>query len=97
VVQENWQGSKVKRVKRVTFYTARAINEIEKAGDLREDFVPKILIGGGGKRMLKLAGRSADIVSIDSCWKGSWSQGVEDQTLSRARTISSSLFHLYQH
>jgi probable F420-dependent oxidoreductase len=57
------------------------IKEIEKAGDLQEDNLPKIMIGGGGKRMLKLAGRHADIVGIVPRWKGSWSQEVRAQTL----------------
>ncbi len=41
------------------------INEIAQAAALPEGEEPKILIGGGGKRLLSLAGRYADIVGIN--------------------------------
>ncbi len=44
------------------YYTVRGIAQ---AAPLREGARPKILIGGGGKRMLSLAGRHADIVGIN--------------------------------
>jgi alkanesulfonate monooxygenase SsuD/methylene tetrahydromethanopterin reductase-like flavin-dependent oxidoreductase (luciferase family) len=40
------------------------VTGIEKAGDLQEDKVPEILVGGGGRRVLSVAGRYADIVGI---------------------------------
>jgi len=50
------------------------ITEMAKAGDLPEGEYPKILVGGGGKRLLTVAGRHADIVGIQ--WRlsgGRWS------------------------
>ncbi len=44
------------------YYTVRGIAQ---AAPLREGARPRILIGGGGKRMLSLAGRFADIVGIN--------------------------------
>jgi probable F420-dependent oxidoreductase len=41
------------------------IREIAQATQLEEGERPKILIGGGGKRLLSLAGRHADIVGIN--------------------------------
>ncbi len=41
------------------------VNEIAQAALLPEGQQPKILIGGGGKRLLSLAGRHADIVGIN--------------------------------
>jgi len=40
-------------------------NEIAQATELGDIAPPKILIGGGGPRLLKLAGRHADIVGIN--------------------------------
>ena len=56
------------------------LKEQEKAADLEDD-LPKIMIGGGGKRMLRVAARYADIVGIVHRWKGNFGQGVREQTL----------------
>jgi probable F420-dependent oxidoreductase len=42
------------------------IEEVQRAANLPEGSVPPILIGGGGPRMLRLAGRHADIVGISA-------------------------------
>jgi probable F420-dependent oxidoreductase len=42
------------------------IREIARAAELRSGDRPKILIGGGGKRVLSVAGRYADIVGINA-------------------------------
>lgn len=42
------------------------IREIAQAAELPEGAQPKILIGGGGRRMLTLAGRYADIVGVNA-------------------------------
>jgi probable F420-dependent oxidoreductase len=42
------------------------ITEIARAGELPDGKLPKILVGGGGKRCLSLAGRYADIVGISA-------------------------------
>jgi alkanesulfonate monooxygenase SsuD/methylene tetrahydromethanopterin reductase-like flavin-dependent oxidoreductase (luciferase family) len=57
------------------------VSEIEKAGELTEGMHPKIMIGAGGKRMLRLAARYADIVNIIPPWPGSWGKAIEDQTI----------------
>jgi probable F420-dependent oxidoreductase len=41
------------------------IREIGQAAKLKNDERPRVLIGGGGKRLLSLAGRYADIVGIN--------------------------------
>jgi probable F420-dependent oxidoreductase len=41
------------------------IREIAQAASLRDGERPRVLIGGGGKRLLSLAGRHADIVGIN--------------------------------
>jgi probable F420-dependent oxidoreductase len=41
------------------------IQEIAQAASLRDGERPRVLIGGGGKRVLSLAGRHADIVGIN--------------------------------
>jgi len=41
---------------------------------------PKIMIGGGGRKMLRLAAQYADVVGIVPRWRGSWSKVVQDQT-----------------
>jgi probable F420-dependent oxidoreductase len=41
------------------------IREIAQAAELPQGSLPKILIGGGGPRVLRLAGRHADIVGIN--------------------------------
>jgi probable F420-dependent oxidoreductase len=40
------------------------LTEMEKAGKLKEGERPKILVGGGGRQLLKVAGRHADIAGI---------------------------------
>jgi probable F420-dependent oxidoreductase len=42
------------------------ITEIAQAGELPDGNLPKILVGGGGKRCLSIAGRYADIVGISA-------------------------------
>jgi probable F420-dependent oxidoreductase len=46
------------------------IREIAQAAPLLEGASPKILIGGGGRRVLSLAGRQADIVGISATMHG---------------------------
>ena len=41
------------------------VREIAQAASLRDGERPRVLIGGGGKRLLSLAGRHADIVGIN--------------------------------
>ena len=41
-----------------------SVNDIEKAAELPIGECPKIIVGGGGKKLLKVAGRHADIVGI---------------------------------
>jgi len=43
-------------------YTVR---EIARAAELPEGRIPKLLVGGGGRRVLSLAGRLADIVGVN--------------------------------
>jgi len=57
------------------------LDGMEKAGDLIEGNLPRIMIGGGGKRMLRLAAHEADIVGIVHQWKGSFGEGVKKQKL----------------
>jgi probable F420-dependent oxidoreductase len=40
------------------------LSEMVKAGELSEEDHPKIMVGGGGKQLLTVAGRHADIVGI---------------------------------
>jgi probable F420-dependent oxidoreductase len=56
------------------------VTEIVKAGEMPEGEHPKIMIGGGGRKMLRLAAQYADIVGIIPRWRGSWSKVVQDQT-----------------
>jgi len=49
------------------------VSEIVKAGELPEGQHPKILIAGGGRKILRLAAQYADIVGIIASWRGSWS------------------------
>ena len=57
------------------------LDVMEKAGDLTDSNLPRIMIGGGGKRMLRLAAREANIVGIVHQWKGSFGEGVKEQKL----------------
>jgi probable F420-dependent oxidoreductase len=57
------------------------VTEIGKAGELPEGEHPKIMIGGGGRKMLRLAAKYADIVDIIPRWRGSWGDGIRDQTI----------------
>jgi len=57
------------------------VNEIERAGELQEGNYPKILIGAGGKKMLRLASEYADIVGIIPRWPGSWGKAIQLHTL----------------
>ncbi len=57
------------------------VTEIEKAGELPEGERPPIMIGGGGRKMLRLAAQHADIVGIIPRWRGSWGDGLRDQTI----------------
>jgi len=57
------------------------VSEMEKAGELAEGKHPKIMIGAGGKRMLRLAAKYADIVNIIPPWPGSWGKDIENQTI----------------
>jgi len=41
------------------------IRDVARAADLPEGAAPKVLVGGGGRRVLSLAGRHADIVGIN--------------------------------
>jgi alkanesulfonate monooxygenase SsuD/methylene tetrahydromethanopterin reductase-like flavin-dependent oxidoreductase (luciferase family) len=47
------------------------VMDIDKAGELQEGDRPKLLVGGGGRRLLSIAGRYADIVGITFNWRGS--------------------------
>jgi len=67
------------------------ISEIEKAGYLPEGEYPKIMIGGGGRKMLKLAAKYADIVGIIPIYRknpkaralafGNTSEGIKQKIL----------------
>ena len=48
------------------------VTEIQRAGELPEGKHPKIMIGGGGRKMLRLAAQYADIVGIIPRWRGSF-------------------------
>jgi probable F420-dependent oxidoreductase len=52
------------------------ILEAEKAGNL-EDSYPRILIGGGGKKVLSVAGRHADIIGINMMVSGDLSEAID--------------------
>ena len=47
------------------------VTEIEKAGYLPEGEHPKLMIGGGGRKMMRLAAQYADIVGVIARWRGS--------------------------
>jgi alkanesulfonate monooxygenase SsuD/methylene tetrahydromethanopterin reductase-like flavin-dependent oxidoreductase (luciferase family) len=39
------------------------------------------MIGGGGRKMLRLAAQYADIVNIIPRWRGGWGNDIRDQTI----------------
>lgn len=61
------------------------VKEIEKAGELPEGEYPKIMIGAGGRKMLRLAAQYADIVNIIPRWRGSWGNHIRYQTIDRIK------------
>jgi len=58
------------------------LNDMEKAGELPEGEHPKIIVGGGGQKLLTVAGRHADIVGIVARWRGSWSNYLASEMTS---------------
>jgi len=56
------------------------VTEIQQAGELPEGEHPKIMIGGGGRKMLRLAAQYADIVGIIPRWRGSWGKMFPEST-----------------
>ena len=56
------------------------VTEIQQAGELPKGEHPKIMIGGGGRKMLRLAAQYADIVGIIPRWRGSWSKMFPEST-----------------
>jgi probable F420-dependent oxidoreductase len=58
------------------------VTEIQKAGELPEGEHPKIMIGGGGRKILRLAAQYADIVGIIPRWRGSRSNYLVHETTS---------------
>jgi len=50
------------------------VTEMQQAGELPEGEHPKIMIGGGGRKMLRLAAQYADIVGIIPRWRGSFNK-----------------------
>jgi probable F420-dependent oxidoreductase len=62
------------------------INNIERTGTLNEDELPPILIGGGGRKLLTVAGKHADIVSIIPTLSTSWPpKSIKDYSLERVK------------
>ena len=59
------------------------VTRIQKAGELPEGEHPKIMIGGGGRKILRLAAQYADIVGIIARWRGSFSNYLAHETTSR--------------
>jgi len=60
------------------------INDIDRAGDLPEGEHPKIIVGGGGKKVLSVAGRHADIVGINiSVPDGNLADAIKRQSVDR--------------
>jgi probable F420-dependent oxidoreductase len=55
------------------------IRDAEKAGNL-EDSYPRILIGGGGKKVLSVAGRHADIVGINMMVSGDLTEAIKKES-----------------
>jgi probable F420-dependent oxidoreductase len=58
------------------------VTEIQQAGELLEGEHPKIMIGGGGRKMLRLAAQYADIVGIIPRWRGSFNKTRTQETTS---------------
>ena len=55
---------------------------MDQTGSLSEDELPKIHVGGGGKRILSVAGKHADIVSIIPRLEPSWPpKSIRDYSL----------------
>jgi len=71
-----------------TSYTGKhyRVKEIEKAGELQDGNYPKIMLGAGGKKMLRLASEYADIVGIIPRWPGSWGKAIQLHTLDRIKS-----------
>jgi len=61
------------------------VKEIERAGELQVGDYPKIMIGAGGKKMLRIAAEYADIVGIIPRWPGSWGKAIHLHTLDRIK------------
>ena len=63
------------------------VKDMVKAGELPQGEYPKIMVGGGGKRLLSVAGRHADIVCIHWPLRGGRFSGdsTTDSTLSRVK------------
>jgi probable F420-dependent oxidoreductase len=60
------------------------INDIDRAGDLPEGEHPKIIVGGGGKKVLSVAGRHGDIVGINvSVPHGNLGDAIKRQSVDR--------------
>lgn len=60
------------------------INGVDRAGDLPEGEHPKIIVGGGGKKVLSVAGRHADIVGINmSVPDGNLADAIKRQSVDR--------------
>ena len=58
------------------------VTEMQQAGELPEGEHPKIMIGGGGRKMLRLAAQYADIVGIIPRWRGSFIKTRVQETTS---------------
>ncbi|MFH0850723.1 MAG: TIGR03621 family F420-dependent LLM class oxidoreductase [Candidatus Bathyarchaeota archaeon] len=64
-------------------YTVR---QVDKAGDFPEGQRPKILVGGGGRKVLSVAGRHADTVGINmSVPGGSLAEAIRSQSMEALR------------
>ena len=60
------------------------INDIDRTGNLPEGEHPKIIVGGGGKKVLSVAGRHADIVGINiSVPDGNLADAIKRQSVDR--------------
>lgn len=63
------------------------LNEIAQAAPLPAGSTPKVLVGGGGKRVLGLAGRHADIIGINPTMKEGRITGETAADLTLDRTL----------